>query len=66
MELTLLQSLSKNSNRLTFQRMTGTQDRYLLGQRVMMGSLSSDRSTTLVMDRCWRGCRCSPPRSDAG
>jgi hypothetical protein len=46
MELTLLQSLSKNSNRLTFQRMTGTQDRYLLRQRVMMGSLSSDRSMT--------------------
>ena len=39
MELTLLQSLSKNSNRLTFQRMTGTQDRYLLRQRVMMAGL---------------------------
>jgi hypothetical protein len=37
--------LTKNSDNFPFQRMTSTEDRYLLWKRVMVGSLSSDRST---------------------
>jgi hypothetical protein len=37
--------LTKNSDNFPFQRMTRTEDRYLLWKRVMVGSLSSDRST---------------------
>jgi len=36
--------LTKNSDNFPFQRMTRTEDRYLLWKRVMVGSLSSDRS----------------------
>jgi hypothetical protein len=35
--------LTKNSDNFPFQRMTRTEDRYLLWKRVMVGSLSSDR-----------------------
>jgi hypothetical protein len=46
--------LTKNSDNFPFQRMTSTEDRYLLWKRVMVGSLSSDRSIrshTLTSDR---------------
>jgi hypothetical protein len=41
--------LTKNSDNFPFQRMTSTEDRYLLWKRVMVGSLSSDRSTRYRM-----------------
>lgn len=47
--------LTKNSDNFPFQRMTSTEDRYLLWKRVMVGNLSSDRSIrshTLTFDRC--------------
>jgi hypothetical protein len=37
--------LTKNSNDFPFQSVASTDDRYLLWERVAVGSLSSDRST---------------------
>jgi hypothetical protein len=37
--------LTKNRDVFSFQRMASAEDRYLLRKRVMVGSLSSDRST---------------------
>ena len=42
--------LTKNSDNLPFQRMTSTEDRYLLWKRVMVGNLSSDRLTEFNHD----------------
>ena len=36
--------LTENNNDFPFQSMAGTDDRYLLWERVVVGSLSSDRS----------------------
>ena len=50
--------LTKNSDEFPFQRMTSTEDRYLLWKRVMVGSLSIDRSTasrTIGSWPWWRG-----------
>lgn len=48
--------LTKNSDNLPFQRMTSTEDRYLLWKRVMVGNLSSDRSTVSTMSCCYGLC----------
>jgi hypothetical protein len=40
--------LTQNSDNFPFQRMAGTDDRYLRRKRVVAGSLSSDRSTGLT------------------
>jgi hypothetical protein len=45
--------LTKNSDNFPFQRMTSTEDRYLLWKRVMVGSLSSDRSTWSITTNLW-------------
>ena len=45
--------LTKNSDNFPFQRMTSTEDRYLLWKRVMVGSLSSDRSIESTMMALW-------------
>jgi hypothetical protein len=42
-------SLTKNSNDFPFESMAGTDDRYLFWERVVVRSLSSDRSTELTM-----------------
>jgi hypothetical protein len=47
MPLAVLTLLTKNSNNLPFQRMASADDRYLLWKRVMVGSLSSDRSVMI-------------------
>ena len=45
--------LTKNSDNFPFQRMTSTEDRYLLWKRVMVGSLSSDRSIESTTIALW-------------
>ena len=45
--------LTKNSDNLPFQRMTSTEDRYLLWKRVMVGNLSSDRLTESITTASW-------------
>jgi hypothetical protein len=45
--------LTKNNNDFPFQTMAGTDDRYLLWERVVVGSLSSDRSTELTTIASW-------------
>ena len=45
--------LTKNSDNLPFQRMTSTEDRYLLWKRVMVGNLSSDRLTGSITTDSW-------------
>ena len=57
MRATVLPLLTKNSNNLPFQRMASAEDRYLLWQGMVVGSLSSDRSTTSGMTGCWRKWR---------
>ena len=50
----VLTLLTKNRKNLSFQRMASADDRYLLRKRVMVGSLSSDRSTELITTNSWR------------
>jgi hypothetical protein len=45
--------LTKNSDNFSFQRMASTDDRYLRRKRVVVGSLSSDRSTELITTNSW-------------
>jgi hypothetical protein len=45
MRAAVLPSLTKHGNNLSFQRMAGANDRYCPWQRVVVGSLASDRST---------------------
>src|SRR5271157_1575977 len=52
---TVLPLLTKNSNNLSFQRMASAEDRYLLWQGMVVGSLSSDRSTELITTNSWHG-----------
>ena len=49
--------LTKNSDNLPFQRMTSTEDRYLLWKRVMVGNLSSDRLTESITTDSWQRWR---------
>jgi hypothetical protein len=44
--------LAKDRNRLSFERVARSEDRYLFRESLRVGSLSMDRSTRLIM-RCY-------------